>query len=133
MDDTGYHYILDLKLRSNEILTSGKKLHALFEKTLSDFTILKYDEFEFETEGAGVTGFFLLSESHLSFHSYPENNYIAVDIFTCGRDPKVAVADLIDRLDCVEQSVRYLKRGTVVIAPSLHDVLRSATRVAAVP
>ncbi len=115
MDDTGYHYILDLKLKCNKILSSATQLRSLFEAALTDFTILKYDEHKFETEGAGVTGFFLLSESHCSFHTYPENNYIAIDIFTCGSDPKYAVSDLIDRLDCIEQNVRHLKRGSIAI------------------
>jgi S-adenosylmethionine decarboxylase len=116
MDDTGYHYILDLKLKCNDILTSGEKLRELFESALSGFTILKYAEHKFETEGAGVTGFFLLSESHLSFHSYPENNYIAVDIFTCGRDPKASVGDLLKKLDCLGQTIRHVTRGSSVIA-----------------
>jgi len=36
----------------------------------------------------GLTIVALLSESHLSVHTYPEHNYMAVDIFTCGENPK---------------------------------------------
>lgn len=32
----------------------------------------------------GVSGFVLLSESHISIHTWPEHKYAAVDIFTCG-------------------------------------------------
>ena len=35
-------------------------------------------------EGGGLTGFLLLSESHIAFHTYPEYRYIAVDVFSCG-------------------------------------------------
>lgn len=115
MDDTGYHYILDLKLKSSAILSSGATLRALIERTLGDFTVLKYDEYQFTEGGGGVTGFFLLSESHCSFHTYPENNYIALDIFTCGNDPKGAVSEIIDQLDCAEQNVRFVKRGSGAI------------------
>lgn len=35
-------------------------------------------------EGCGTTGVIVLSESHASWHHYPEVNMIAIDIFMCG-------------------------------------------------
>ncbi len=35
-------------------------------------------------EPYGVTGLALLAESHISIHTWPENGYAAVDVFTCG-------------------------------------------------
>ncbi|KPJ73573.1 hypothetical protein AMJ48_01110 [Parcubacteria bacterium DG_74_1] len=32
----------------------------------------------------GITGVILLAESHIALHSWPEINYLAIDIFTCG-------------------------------------------------
>ena len=32
----------------------------------------------------GLTGVILLAESHIAVHSWPELNYTAIDIFTCG-------------------------------------------------
>lgn len=32
----------------------------------------------------GVSGMVIISESHFSVHAWPEHNYAAVDIFTCG-------------------------------------------------
>ena len=34
----------------------------------------------------GVTGIALLSESHISIHTWPESGYAAIDVFTCGRE-----------------------------------------------
>jgi S-adenosylmethionine decarboxylase len=48
------------------------------------FNVLKQESVRFPGENAGVTGFFILSESHLSFHSFPENSSISIDIFSCG-------------------------------------------------
>ena len=32
----------------------------------------------------GLTGIYLLAESHLSFHTWPEKNFISIDLYTCG-------------------------------------------------
>lgn len=40
----------------------------------------------------GVTGVLVLSESHISIHTWPEEQYAAVDIFMCGKaKPEVAL------------------------------------------
>ena len=35
----------------------------------------------FETDG--ITAVVALSESHVSFHTWPENNYVSMDVFVC--------------------------------------------------
>jgi len=54
------------------------------EKALREgnFTILASSFHKFCP--SGVSGFWLLSESHLSFHTWPEQKYLTLDIFTCG-------------------------------------------------
>ena len=37
-------------------------------------------------EPFGVTAIALLAESHLSIHTWPESQYAAIDIFTCGKN-----------------------------------------------
>lgn len=32
----------------------------------------------------GISGIWLLSESHMSFHTWPDENYLSFDLFTCG-------------------------------------------------
>jgi len=35
-----------------------------------------------------MSGVFILSESHLSFHTWPEENYVSVDLYVCGSKTK---------------------------------------------
>ena len=86
----------------------------MFTAALDGFSILNFIDHKFD-EGGGVTGLFLLAESHCSYHTYPESAYIAIDVFTCGREPSEIVPKLIDALDCQRHVIRYQRRGTCSI------------------
>lgn len=47
-------------------------------------TLIDYVYNDFVKPKGAFTSLYLLSESHLSFHTWPEDNYIAIDVFTCG-------------------------------------------------
>jgi S-adenosylmethionine decarboxylase proenzyme len=65
-----------------------------------------------EFEPAGITAVAVISESHLSFHTWPQEGYAAVDIFTCGElDPQRAVPVLRQRLAPGRIRVVEHKRG----------------------
>jgi S-adenosylmethionine decarboxylase len=34
-------------------------------------------------EGGGVTGAVVLSESHMSIHTWPERSYVTIDVYVC--------------------------------------------------
>ena len=62
--------------------------------------------------GAGVTGVVMLSESHISIHSWPEHCYAALDIFMCGAArPELALSHLRDRLAPESVRVTTVARG----------------------
>ena len=41
------------------------------------------DYFHQFTRGGGVTGTVVLAESHLAVHTWPESNYVTLDVFVC--------------------------------------------------
>lgn len=60
----------------------------------------------------GVSGTLLISESHLSVHSWPESGYVAVDVFTCGGlDPRPAFALLAEALGASDSRMHEIVRG----------------------
>ena len=69
----------------------------------------------------GITAVGLLAKSHISFHSWPENGYAAVDIFTCGNraDTEVAGNYLVKLFESERYSRMILSRGR----PGLHPVV----------
>jgi S-adenosylmethionine decarboxylase len=65
--------------------------------------------------GGGLTGYLLLSESHIAFHTYPEHRYIALDIFSCGRgDSKAAFSVFLAALEPGRQHLTTEPRGTEI-------------------
>jgi S-adenosylmethionine decarboxylase len=43
--------------------------------------VLEYDAPK--TEDAGVSGFVIIAESHISIHTFPRRSYVNIDIFSC--------------------------------------------------
>lgn len=61
----------------------------------------------------GISGVVVIAESHLAIHTWPEYNYAAVDIFTCGDtvDPWKAFEFLKTKLKSSYSTTMEMKRG----------------------
>ncbi len=61
----------------------------------------------------GVSGVIVIAESHIAIHTWPEYNYAAVDIFTCGDtiDPWIIQEELKESFDSKNVSSMEMKRG----------------------
>ena len=79
---------------------------------LAGATLLNLITHRFEPQG--VTGLALLAESHISIHTWPENFYAAVDVFTCGNHtmPEKACQILCNELAARRFSMKRLLRET---------------------
>ncbi|MDC3415736.1 adenosylmethionine decarboxylase [Aquibacillus salsiterrae] len=58
----------------------------------------------------GVSGVVIISESHLTIHSFPEHGYASIDVYTCGDilDPNVAtdfIAEALESKTCEKVEV----------------------------
>ena len=78
------HMICDIKnIRNKNLIHDLKKMELLLETICKayDFTVLNRASHEFSPQGLSIL--YLLSESHISIHTFPERDYIALDIYTC--------------------------------------------------
>jgi S-adenosylmethionine decarboxylase proenzyme len=56
----------------------------------------------------------LVAESHLSIHTWPEHEYAAADILTCGKTlPEEGVKSLIALMKPARSEVRRYERGLI--------------------
>jgi S-adenosylmethionine decarboxylase len=93
----GRHVLADIwgvdfnKLNDIEFLK--EHMYKAAEKSGAKILAIQYEAFT----PCGVTVLLLLSESHLSIHTYPEKGFAAIDGYTCGDevDPEVSINYLL--------------------------------------
>ena len=107
------HFLLELYRCDYEKLNDESFLRCTLNRAakLANATVLNLISNKFEPQG--VTAIALLAESHISIHTWPESNYSAVDIFTCGQNmmPELASQYLIESLLAEEHSLRVIERN----------------------
>lgn len=61
----------------------------------------------------GVSGVVIISESHLTIHSFPEHGYASIDVYTCGDriDPNVACDYITQWLGATRREAIEVPRG----------------------
>ena len=61
---------------------------------------------------SGVTGFVIIAESHISVHTFPNRQYVNVDVFSCKSfDDRKALADVKEYFDLREVRTWVMDRG----------------------
>lgn len=112
----GKHVLLEVYGCSFEILDDYDKLVETFKEAVkrANMTLLGLNFHKFEPQG--VTGVALLSESHMSIHTYPELGYAAADVFTCGDEgsPTKAMDVLLEVLKPEKHTIMFIPRGLQV-------------------
>ena len=107
------HLLLELYRCDYEKLNDESFLRCTLNRAakLAKATVLNLISNKFEPQG--VTAIALLAESHISIHTWPESNYSAVDIFTCGQNmlPELASQYLIEALKAEEHFLRVIDRN----------------------
>lgn len=62
----------------------------------------------------GVSGVVVIAESHLTVHTWPEHNFAAVDVFSCGElDLDAGIALLIAEFGAQRHNIAGFDRGWV--------------------
>lgn len=62
----------------------------------------------------GYSGFVLIAESHISFHTFPNRGFVTADVYTCKNelDTDAFLEELRAIFGFTEQQVHFIQRGT---------------------
>jgi len=109
----GTHLLVELRDCNPAILKNLEEVRDALVSAAKEAKATIVDISFHEFNPFGISGMVVIAESHLSIHTWPEYNYAAVDIFTCGDviKPEVAAASIIERFECKNPSMVEMKRG----------------------
>jgi S-adenosylmethionine decarboxylase len=111
----GKHFIVEMWDCNRDKINDPDKIMDILHSAAiaAGATIVK--SFFHQFSPFGVTGVAILAESHISIHTWPEEGYVAADIFTCGdsTNPAVGVERLIEGFEPESSSFMELNRGNM--------------------
>lgn len=72
----------------------------------------------------GVSGTVVIAESHINIHTWPEHDFAAVDLFTCGKDMEVAAACqyLTEALQAQQHTIKTYERGDMDLIRKVREL-----------
>jgi S-adenosylmethionine decarboxylase len=114
MTSQGHHIILDLYGCEPYVLDDYDYLYEVMTDAMSlaNAHLLNLSGHKFEPQG--VTLLALLAESHASIHTWPQEEYAALDVYTCGENMNTrrAVEYWKEKLQAKTAVERELLRST---------------------
>jgi S-adenosylmethionine decarboxylase len=113
----GSEWLVDAAGCSAEALTSVAALRTLFARIIGELDLHPLYEpvFHVFPPPGGITGFVILSESHLACHTYPEHGVATLNLYCCRARPEWPWRErLVSLLGATRVEVRVVERvGTL--------------------
>ena len=107
------HLLIELKDCNTDLLNDMEFLRGVLTDVAKHIgaAVIKDSFYRFSPQG--ISGVVIIAESHISIHTWPEYNFAAVDVFTCGDiiEPKNAIKPLAEKLKAKSTTYIELKRG----------------------
>ncbi len=82
-------------------------------KKLTDPLIKKVPPLS-EKDPGGISGFVIISESHISIHAFPDRGFISIDVYTCQNqlDKDFVIQYFTEKFNLQETETNFIVRGT---------------------
>lgn len=109
----GHHYIVEASGCDPKVIGSVEKVQQILVKAaeIAGAQVWSISFSKFPPNG--VSGVVVISESHISTHTWPEMRYGALDIYTCGNniDPEKAVIYAVEAFGATTSHITEITRG----------------------
>ena len=118
MAEFGKHITIDASGCNQKKLTDQHLIYELLNKFPEHLGMMKMTLpyiVEWMDKGAkipGISGFVMIAESHISVHTFPEKDYVFIDVFSCVNfDVKKAIKSLVGFFDAKKNTTKIVTRG----------------------
>ncbi len=115
MDALGRHILAEIYECDANILNNRKLIEKVMVESALEAGAEVREVVFHKFSPQGVSGVVVISESHLTIHTWPELCYAAVDVFTCGDkvNPWDACNYLTRKLNAKHMTATEVKRGLI--------------------
>jgi S-adenosylmethionine decarboxylase len=109
----GHHYIVEASECDPKIIGRVDKVQQILVKAAEEAGAQVWSISFSKFPPKGVSGVVVISESHISTHTWPEHKYAAFDIYTCGDsiDPEKAVIYVLEAFGASTSHITEITRG----------------------
>jgi len=124
---SGVEYIVDIYGCDPDLLRSRERLNTIVTRLIREVRVRPIREplWKMFPAPGGITGLWLLAESHLAVHTYPETQFAAISLYCCGSPRSWAwESQLRAWFEADHVDVRTLDRGRRL--PSQQNAFGSA-------
>lgn len=113
METLGHHYIVEGSGCSPDVISRVEQVEAIMVRAAEIANVQVWSISFHRFSPNGVSGVVVISESHLSVHTWPEVGYVALDIFTCGETarPEAAVQHALKAFGATNMHITEVTRG----------------------
>ena len=88
----GKHIIIDItNIKNPEKMMFNYDVAYLLDEIVKQANLNVVGKCVHQFLPIGVTGVYVLAESHLSIHTFPEKEMVSMDLFTCSNPPDITL------------------------------------------
>ncbi len=113
METIGHHYIVEASGCNAEVIGKVEAVEQILVRAAEIAGVQVWSISFHRFNPNGVSGVVVISESHMSVHTWPEYGYAAIDIFTCGDSakPEKAVQHALRQFGATNVHITEVTRG----------------------
>ncbi len=104
----GTHYLIDLYGCQEKQIDDSEELKNILVSSVKNTEAVVLSEYFYHFSPRGVTGFLLLSASHIAIHTWPEENHLTLDVFTC-----VSMDETKKIVENILKSIKHKKKNVI--------------------
>lgn len=119
LNQLGRHILVEYYNCNEDILRDHKKIEEYMKQAAIEAKATIVESVFHHFNPWGVSGAVVISESHLTIHTWPEYNYAAVDLFTCGGE-----VNPWDGFDFLSKALEAEKTETTEVARGMFDKIK---------